>query len=286
MFISTNRLETSLSVRLAEIWFMGLSMTLLLGACSPSTTQQLEDRTLELVWSDEFEGEEGSLPSSQYWTMEIGTGADGWGNQELQYYTDRPKNVALDGEGHLVIQAHQESFGGMPFTSARLKTQGKITQKYGRIEARIQNPYGPGLWPAFWMLGENIEEVGWPQSGEIDIMEMRGQLPSVIHGSLHGPGYSGGNPVTQSYTLPNARFDADFFVYAVEWHPERIDFFVNDYLYQRVMPDDVSGEWVFDQPFFLLLNVAVGGNYVGFPTQETKFPQQMMVDYVRIYSIQ
>lgn len=274
-----------MSIRVAEIWFMGLSMTLLLGACNPSTTQQLGDRTLELVWSDEFEGEEGSLPSSQYWTMEIGTGADGWGNQELQYYTDRPKNVALDGEGHLVIQAHQESFGGMPFTSARLKTQGKITQKYGRIEARIQNPYGPGLWPAFWMLGENFEEVGWPQSGEIDIMEMRGQLPSVIHGSLHGPGYSGGNPVTQSYTLSNARFDADFFVYAVEWHPERIDFFVNDYLYQRVTPDDVSGEWVFDQPFFLLLNVAVGGNYVGFPTQETKFPQHMMVDYVRIYSI-
>ena len=260
----------------ALIWVVG---------CTPSTKQQIDNRTLELVWSDEFDGAEGSQPSSQYWTFEIGTGTDGWGNQELQYYTDRPENVALDGNGHLVIQAQQESFGGMPFTSGRLKTQGKITKKYGRFEARIQNPYGPGLWPAFWMLGENIDEVSWPQSGEIDIMEMRGQLPQVIHGSLHGPGYSGSNPVTQSYSLTNARFDADFFVYAVEWSPDRIDFFVNDYLYQRVTPDDVSGEWVFDQPFFLLLNVAVGGNYVGFPTQETRFPQQMRVDYVRIYNL-
>lgn len=274
-----------MNIRLTGIVLTSLSFVLLFGACTPSTTQQLPEQTLELVWSDEFDGTEGSQPSSQSWTMEIGTGTDGWGNQELQYYTDRPKNVALDGNGHLVIQAHQESFGGMPFTSARLKTQGKITKRYGRIEARIQNPYGPGIWPAFWMLGQNIEEVGWPQSGEIDIMEMRGQLPQVIHGSLHGPGYSGSNPVTQSYSLTNARFDADFFVYAVEWHPERIDFFVNDYLYQRITPDDVSGEWVFDQPFFLLLNVAVGGNYVGFPTQETTFPQRMMVDYVRIYSI-
>ena len=274
-----------MNIRLTGIVLTSLSFVLLFGACTPSTTQQLPEQTLELVWSDEFDGTEGSQPSSQSWTMEIGTGTDGWGNQELQYYTDRPKNVALDGNGHLVIQAHQESFGGMPFTSARLKTQGKITKRYGRIEARIQNPYGPGIWPAFWMLGQNIEEVGWPQSGEIDIMEMRGQLPQVIHGSLHGPGYSGSNPLTQSYSLTNARFDADFFVYAVEWHPERIDFFVNDYLYQRITPDDVSGEWVFDQPFFLLLNVAVGGNYVGFPTQETTFPQRMMVDYVRIYSI-
>ncbi len=275
-----------MNIRLSGIVLTSLSFVLLFEACTPSTTQLLPEQTLELVWSDEFDGAEGSQPSSQYWTMEIGTGTDGWGNQELQYYTDRSKNVALDGSGHLVIQAHQESFGGMPFTSARLKTQGKITKRFGRIEARIQNPYGPGIWPAFWMLGQNIDEVGWPQSGEIDIMEMRGQLPQVIHGSLHGPGYSGSNPVTQSYSLTNARFDADFFVYAVEWHPERIDFFVNDYLYQRVTPDDVSGDWVFDQPFFLLLNVAVGGNYVGFPTQETKFPQQMMVDYVRIYSIQ
>ncbi|MDR9446542.1 MAG: glycoside hydrolase family 16 protein [Balneolaceae bacterium] len=275
-----------MNVRLVGVVITSIIVVLFFGTCTPSTTQQLQEQTLELVWSDEFDGVEGSQPSSQYWSMEIGTGTNGWGNQELQYYTDRPKNVAQDGNGHLVIQAHQESYGGRSFTSARLKTQGKITKKYGRIEARIKNPFGPGLWPAFWMLGENFEEVGWPQSGEIDIMEMRGQLPSTIHGSIHGPGYSGSNPITQSYTLSNARFDDDFFVYAVEWHPERIDFFVDDYLYQRVTPGDVSGEWVFNQPFFLLLNVAVGGNYVGFPTQETVFPQKMMVDYVRVYSIE
>jgi beta-glucanase (GH16 family) len=275
-----------MNIRLVGVMITSISAVLFFGTCTPSTTQQLPEQTLELVWSDEFDGVEGSQPSSQYWSTEIGTGTNGWGNQELQYYTDRPKNVALDGDGHLVIQAHQESYSGRSFTSARLKTQGKITKKYGRIEARIKNPSGPGLWPAFWMLGENFEEVGWPQSGEIDIMEMRGQLPSIIHGSIHGPGYSGSNPVTQSYTLSNARFDDDFFVFAVEWHPERIDFFVDDYLYQRVTPDDVSGKWVFNQPFFLLLNVAVGGNYVGFPTEETIFPQRMMVDYVRVYSIE
>jgi beta-glucanase (GH16 family) len=212
--------------------------------------------------------------------MELGNGQDGWGNQELQNYTNKPENVSLDGDGNLVITAIRN---GNSYTSARLSTQHLFSQKYGRFEARLITPYGPGLWPAFWMLGSNIETAPWPQCGEIDIMELRGQEPHIIHGSLHGPGYSGGNPVTKSYALNNDRFDADYHTYAVEWNDSRIDFFVDGYLYQRVERSELPGEWVYDQPFFLLLNVAVGGNYVGFPTAQTPFPQKMIVDYVRVY---
>lgn len=259
--------------------------TATLQSCDTVDTQQLDERDWVLTWSDEFDGQAGTSPNPSNWNFDIGTGQDGWGNQELQYYTDRSSNVALDGNGNLVITARRESFGGMPFTSGRINSKDKIDQAYGRVEARIKNPYGPGLWPAFWMLGANIDEVGWPQTGEIDIMEMRGQIPNVISGSLHGPGYSGGNPISGSYGLQHGRFDADFYIYAVEWYPDRIDFFVNDYLYNRITPEDAPGEWVFNKPFFLILNVAVGGTYVGFPIDATPFPQRMVVDYVRMYRL-
>lgn len=258
----------------------------------------LEERNWQLVWSDEFEGPAGQLPDAANWVMEIGRGPgnDGWGNAELQYYIDRPDNVSLDGNGNLAITALRESFAGAPYTSARIKTQGKFEQAYGRFEARIKMPWGPGLWPAFWMLGANIETVPWPRCGEIDIMEYRGQEPSIIHGSVHGPGYSGGSPITKNYALQNSRFDTDFHVFAVEWGEEYINFFVDDVVYQQITLEDVENiidresatgdsraEWVYDQPFFILLNVAVGGNYVGFPAQETTFPQTMLVDYVKVY---
>lgn len=243
------------------------------------------DRNFQLVWEDEFNGQAGTAPDSARWVYDIGIGPgnDGWGNQELQYYTDRPENIALDGQGNLAITARSESFGGRSFTSARIKTQGLFAQAYGRFEARIKMPWGPGLWPAFWMLGNNIDQVSWPQCGEIDIMEYRGQQPNLIHGSIHGPGYSGGAAITKSFGYTNNRFDVDFHVFAVEWGADYLDFFVDDTLYQRIRPEDVPGEWVFDQPFFLLLNVAVGGNYVGFPTSQTPFPQTMLVDYVKVY---
>lgn len=249
--------------------------------CDRDDFQKLPERNWQLVWSDEFEGDAGQLPDPSRWTFDIGTGEDGWGNLELQSYTNSPENVSLDGEGNLVITAIQS---GNSFTSARIKTQGLFSQQYGRFEARLKTPYGPGLWPAFWMLGENIETVSWPQCGEIDIMELRGQEPHIIHGSIHGPGYSGGNPISKSYTLINDRFDADFNIFAIEWDADKIDFFVNDYLYQRIENTDPPGEWVYDQPFFIILNVAVGGNYVGFPTAQTPFPQKMIVDYVRVYT--
>jgi beta-glucanase (GH16 family) len=133
------------------------------------------------------------------------------------------------------------------------------------------------------MLGANIDQVSWPQCGEIDIMEQRGQEPAVTHGSLHGPGYSGGQAITKSYRLMDGRFDTGYHVYAVEWSERQIDFFVDDYLYKRITPQDAAGEWVFNKPFFLIMNVAVGGTFVGFPTSGTPFPQTMQVDYVRAY---
>jgi len=251
--------------------------------CERDDFQKLDQRNWQLVWSDEFNDPAGVLPDASKWTFDIGTGQNGWGNQELQYYTNNPANVSTDGEGNLVITAIRS---GNSFTSARIKTQGLFARQYGRFEARLKTPYGPGLWPAFWMLGENIETSPWPQCGEIDIMELRGQEPHKIHGTIHGPGYSGGNPVTKSHALINSRFDIDYHIYSVEWDENKIDFFVDDYLYQRITRSDVPGEWVYDQPFFILLNVAVGGNYVGFPTSQTPFPQKMIIDYVRVYKEQ
>ena len=263
--------------------FFTLLLAGLFWGCDTDDVQKLENRNWTLTWSDEFEGEKDQAPDPTKWTYDLGTGQNGWGNNEYQTYTQRPENVGLDGDGYLVITALNQPFGGANFSSARIKTQGLFTQKYGRFEARIKSPYGPGIWPAFWMLGENINEVNWPQCGEIDIMELRGQAPSTMYGTLHGPGYSGGNAVSKNYSLTNARFDNDFYLYAVEWDENKIDFFVNNYLYGRITKEDVPGEWVYDQPFYMILNVAVGGNFVGFPTSQTPFPQQMVIDFVRVY---
>ncbi|MBK8079754.1 MAG: glycoside hydrolase family 16 protein [Saprospiraceae bacterium] len=263
--------------------FFTLLLAGLFWGCETDDVQKLENRNWTLTWSDEFEGEKDQAPDPTKWTYDLGTGQNGWGNNEYQTYTQRPENVGLDGDGYLVITALNQPFGGANFSSARIKTQGLFTQKYGRFEARIKSPYGPGIWPAFWMLGENINEVSWPQCGEIDIMELRGQAPSTMYGTLHGPGYSGGNAVSKNYSLTNARFDNDFYLYAVEWDENKIDFFVNNYLYGRITKEDVPGEWVYDQPFYMILNVAVGGNFVGFPTSQTPFPQQMVIDFVKVY---
>lgn len=266
--------------RLAQV----ACMLILLSACEVEAVQDTPDRNFTLTWSDEFEGEAGDAPDPTKWNYDLGRGDNGWGNRELQSYTDLPENVSLDGEGNLRITAIRN---GDAFTSARINTQGLFEQQYGRFEARLKTPYGPGLWPAFWMLGSNFGEVSWPQCGEIDQMELRGQLPSTIAGSLHGPGYSAGAAITSNFALENGRFDTDFHIFAVEWGPEYIDYFVDDFLFQRITPGDLpeeDSEWVFDQPFFMILNVAVGGDYVGFPTSQTPFPQQMIVDYVRVYT--
>ena len=256
-----------------------IAIVTLFWGCDVEPVQTLPDRNYELVWSDEFSGDSGTLVDPTKWVNDLGK--TGWGNNELQNYTNSAKNVSMDGKGNLVINVLKDAGGN--YSSARIKTQGLFTPKYGRIEARIKTPTGAGIWPAFWMLGGNIDQVGWPQCGEIDIMEQRGQFSNITHSTLHGPGYSGGNGISAPYGLKNARFDTDFYVYAVEWGENYVDFFVNNYLFKRLTPTDVPGEWVYNQPFFLILNVAVGGSFVGPPNNNTPFPGAMHVDYVRVY---
>lgn len=177
----------------------------------------------------------------------------------------------------------KESFEGSSYTSARILTKGKFEQTYGRVEARIRLPYGQGIWPAFWMLGADIDTNPWPAAGEIDIMEFRGQNPTTILGSIHGPGYSGGEAISKSYTLVNDRFDTGFHVFGIEWGPEYVNYYVDDVLYNQITPADVTGEWIFNKPFYMLINLAVGGDFVGSPNSETVFPQTMLIDYVRVY---
>jgi beta-glucanase (GH16 family) len=265
-------------------------MLLLLSLCASAQMSNTQPKSgWNLVWSDEFNGPDGSAPDPSKWVLE--TGGGGWGNQELEYYTARRQN-AIQRNGNLVITALKEKFTGpdgvtRDYTSARLKTQGKFAQAYGRFEARIKIPRGQGIWPAFWMLGEDIDKVGWPNCGEIDIMEDIGKEPSTIHGTIHGPGYSGDKGIGDPFSLPASEgFADDFHVYAVEWEPEAIRFYVDDHVYATRTPADLpkGTKWAYDHPFFMLLNVAVGGSWPGNPDATSTFPQTMLVDYVRVYS--
>jgi len=240
------------------------------------------------TWSDEFDGADGSRPDESRWTFDIGGG--GYGNQELETYTNRPDNVTIE-KGALVITARAEHFtgpDGIPrdYTSARLKTEGRFGQTYGRFEARIQIPRGQGIWPAFWLLGANAGGVGWPACGEIDIMENIGREPNTVHGTFHGPGYSGGGGIGAAYQSADGKPFADgYHLFAVEWDPAEIRWYVDDHLYETRKPSDLPGgsRWVFDHDFFIIINVAVGGEWPGNPDSTSVFPQQMKVDYVRVY---
>lgn len=248
----------------------------------------------ELIWSDEFDG---STLDASKWTAEIGNGAEksvpGWGNNELQYYTDSPENVSLD-DGKLIIRAQKEvksfSVNGQDYTtdytSARLITEGKFSVSYGKIEARMKVPSGQGFWPAFWMLGDDIGEVGWPACGEIDILEYIGSKPTEVHGTVHGP-ITGGPGIHQKIDT-GIDMSLDFHTYAIEWDEDEVEFYVDGLLYHVVNKDEVDleqgpTEWVFDHPHFLILNLAVGGTWPGAPNSETVFPSQLEVDYVRVY---
>ncbi len=258
------------------------SATVTLAVCGPTTTRRTDapaapSRNWSLVWHDEFDGP--TLDRTK-WVWE--TGGGGWGNNELEFYTARPENARVE-DGHLVIEARQEPFGNRQYTSARLKTQGLAAWKYGRIEARIRIPRGQGMWPAFWMLGGRCEQVGWPTCGEIDIMENIGREPRRVHGTVHGPGYSGARGVSAAYSLRADAFADNYHVFAVEWQAGAIVWYADSAVYATVTPNTVSGTWVFDHPFFILLNVAVGGSWPGSPDSTTVFPQTMLVDYVRVY---
>lgn len=242
------------------------------------------------VWSDEFNGPAGAPPDPAKWTYDLGNHR-GWGNHELETYTNEPANAHMDGKGNLAIRAEPIASGG--YASTRIRTQGLFAAGPGsrredrfRVEARIKVPAGAGLWPAFWMLGDTFNNHNWPQCGEIDIMESLGREPSINHGSLHGPGYSGGKPKTAIYTLPGGgKFADGFHTFAIDWTAASITFYVDDIPYGTVRDTDIppGTKWVFDQPFFLLLNVAVGGTFAGPVGPDTVFPQEMLVDYVRVY---
>ena len=244
------------------------------------------------VFKDEFNKPLNSPVDSSKWTAEIGGG--GWGNQELEYYTNSIENAYHDGQGNLVIKAVKLNpplnlncwYGPCQYTSARLITKGKFDRKYGRFEARIKIPRGQGLWGAFWLLGNNIDQVGWSTCGEVDIMENIGREPSIVHGTIHGPGYSGADGITSSYSLPNNQiFADDYHVYATEWSENKIQFFVDGVLYKTITPQDLPAgkTWVYDHPFFTILNLAVGGPWGGNPDATTVFPGEMKIDYVRVY---
>jgi len=246
-----------------------------------------------LTWSDEFDGPAGTPPDPEIWGHDVGdgnaNGLTGWGNNELQWYTDGPANVALDGDSHLVISAAEASgdlecyYGPCQYTSARLLTKDRFTVQHGYLEARIRVPAGFGLWPAFWLLGSDIDEVSWPASGEIDVMEFVGRRPNELFGTVHGPGYSGSSGISGRFDLGQPVAD-DFHTVALQWEPDGLAWFVDGELYHEVTSGDVEpNEWVFEQPFFMLLNVAVGGNLGGPIFPDTVFPARMLVDYVRLY---
>ena len=254
------------------------------GVLSPSIAVKAAPPTVwSLVWSDEFNGPSGAAVDATKWTAEVG--GWGWGNNELEYYTSRVDN-AYQSDGSLVIKAIKETYTGRDYTSARLITKNKFSPQYGRLEARIKLPYGQGIWPAFWMLGNDIDTVSWPQCGEIDIMENIGREPSIIHGTIHGPGYSGADGIGAPYSLlNNQKFADSFHTFAVEWEPNVVRWYCDGILYKTLTPANLPAgkTWVYNHPFFILMNLAVGGYWPGYPDATTVFPQTMLVDYVRVY---
>ncbi|GAA3443122.1 glycoside hydrolase family 16 protein [Planomonospora venezuelensis] len=247
----------------------------------------------KLSWHDEFDGRKGARPSGSRWVHDLG-GEPRWGNQEWQYYTDRAKNASLDGRGRLAVTARRERLPGMAgclygtcdITSARITTRGRFSQAYGRFEARIKVPAGQGVWPAFWMMGDDADRVGWPHNGEIDVMEVIGRHPGTVFGGMHGPGFPFSGVGGRAVLPGGARFADDFHVFAVEWSPGKVTWLLDGrpYFTARRSGLQAGSRWVFDHPFHLLLNVAVGGTWPGPPGARTRFPATMLVDYVRVYT--
>lgn len=260
-------------------------------SCSTDETQTVATLS-NITMQDEFDVN--GMPSANKWELVTGNGSDtaagaGWGNNELQYYSDRTENVTVQ-NGVLILTAIKESYQGSGYTSARISTENLFEQEYGRFEARIKLPTGKGIWPAFWLVGNDCDTNPWPACGEIDIMEYLGDQPTVVFGSVHGPEFSGGESISKKYELQKDRFDTSFHIFGIEWSPNSINYYVDGDLYQSITPADIdsetdaTGEWVFNRPFYIILNIAVGGNLPGAPDANTIFPQRMLVDYVRVYN--
>lgn len=274
----------------------GPATTTAAGAPAPSGATTTTSR--RLLFDDEFDGAAGGLPSGSAWDPQEGAG---WGTGQLQSYTARMQNVKLDGAGNLALIARKESYRGddgdaVGYTSARLQTKDRFSFTYGRVESRIKVPSGTGLWPAFWMLGDDIYTKGWPESGEIDVMETIGSLPKELNGTVHAPlgAWSGAADVDgtewtrgEIYTHATSLSDA-FHVYAAEWKPGAIDFSIDGKVYFTINKSQMpaGGRWTFNHANHLLLNLAVGGEWPGSPTSATPFPSTMLVDWVRVYAPQ
>jgi beta-glucanase (GH16 family) len=271
-------------MQIKRVLYMIILLALVVGSTSCGRVDATMKKTdfsvpegWKLSWHDEFDAKK---IDTKTWTYDIGGG--GWGNGEAEYYTDHLDNARLE-NGMLVIEARQEKYEDSYYTSARLKTKGLRETQYGRVEARIKVPAGQGLWPAFWMLGSNYDGSNWPACGEIDIMEYVGKEPDLIMGTLHGPGYSAALGKSQ-WNRQKYNIADDFHSYAIEWEDDQIRWYYDGAEYFKVSRSDLNGQkWVFDQPFFIILNLAMGGTLPGPIGLETKFPAQMFVDYVRIY---
>ncbi len=240
------------------------------------TTSPLSYDGMELIWQDEFDA---TSDLSQNWTFEIGNGNSGWGNNELQYY--RAENASLV-DGHLVIEAREESFGGRAYTSSRMITKNDFNFQYGRVDIRAALPKGQGIWPALWMLGNNISTVGWPQCGEIDIMEIVGHEPNLLHGTAHWSGGGSHQYNTGTIQLSSGSFNSSFHIFSVIWNETSIEWLLDDVPY-HTMQITAAEFSEFQSEFFFIFNVAVGGNWPGSPDATTNFPQRMIVDYIRVF---
>lgn len=274
---------------------------LTLGACvactsnTPSSVPATPTREWTQVWSDEFDGPAGTRIDASKWSYDLtdgcAAGICGWGNNEKEYYTDAAENIALDGSGHLMIVARLAPpalscyYGPCRYTSAKITTRGKMNAAPGRVEARMKLPAGQGLWPAFWLLGSSFPATPWPQCGELDIMENRGSTSAGMSSAIHGPGYSGNTPLIRGYALTQGTFADDFHTFRVEWDSTQAEFFVDNTAHYTVTRSQMEayGKSVLDQSYFLILNLAVGGNFDGDPKSDAIFPATMLVDYVRVY---
>lgn len=237
-----------------------------------------------LVWADEFNG---SALDATAWSHQNGDGCPnlcGWGNNELEYYTDRAENLYFQ-DGKMIIEAKKENYSGKPYTSSKILTAGKKAFKFGRIDIRAKLPKGKGIWPAFWLLPKDNVFGGWPRSGEIDLMEVVGHEPNKTHGTLHYGSGPGSIQYNRSYTLPgNATFNDEFHVFSIEWKQDQIKWFVDGNLFSTANKADFgTNNYPFNEEFYLIINLAVGGNWPGNPDATTTFPQWLIVDYLRVY---
>ena len=233
---------------------------------------------MSLVWSDEFIS---NTINSSNWSYDIG--GSGWGNNELEYYTNSSKNSYVTG-GYLVIEARKEVKEANNYTSARMISKDKKTFTYGRIDFRAKLPKGQGIWPALWMLGNNIGTTAWPACGEIDMMELLGHEPQKIYSTIHWGAAGGASThIGDSYSLSSQTFNDKFHVFSMQWDADKMSFLIDDILFFTANKSQVNGDYPFDKPFFFIMNVAVGGNWPGNPDATTVFPQRMIVDYVRVY---